>query len=361
MSELDFHSVFTSDLWTDAGGIAWANEPSYLRSTTYRSPAGCSAQIGFNRVSRHRGLLRVQRLGFNELVDESLDEVTIEYNRFRGPQTIPFASSLDWLLTEIDTRQDWQEILFSRIAADELQAIQSAAQSRNWGWYLEEARPGFKVDFKKIRNDHAGDFIASLSQNSREQLRRARRFCEKQYGPLKIEVASGEEQALEFLEGLAVLHRLRWSSQAHQRGKGFENPAFTAFHKELVRLGTKSRKVEMMRVSAGSSILAYLYNFRASTEIHFYMSGVNYDLDSKSRAGIIAHDLAIEFYMQDPTLETYDFLAGANRYKDSLSNEKYEMFSIVLQRPNFWLSAERALRKLKRNHLSKTAPGASSL
>ncbi len=360
MNDLDFHSVFTSDLWTDAGGIAWANEPAYLRAIRYRSPAGCSAQIGINRVSRHRGLLRVQRLGFNELVDESLDEVTIEYNRFRGPQNIPFASSLDWLLTEIDKRQDWQEILFSRIAADELRALQSAAQSRNWGWYLEDARPGFKVDFEKIRNVHAGDFVASLSQNSREQLRRARRFCEKQYGPLKLELASNEEQALEFLDALAVLHRLRWSSQAHQRGKGFENLAFAAFHKELVTLGTKSRKVEMIKVSAGSSVLAYLYNFRASKEIHFYMSGVNYDLDSKSRAGIIAHDLAIEFYLQDATLNTYDFLAGANRYKDSLSNEKYEMFSIVLQRPNFWLTAERAVRKLKRKHRPQSVQGAIS-
>lgn len=357
MNEHDFHSVFTSTLWTDAEAIAWANEPSYLHSTLYQSPSGCSAQIGLNRMTRHRGLLGVQRLGFNELVDESLDEVTIEYNRFRGPQNIPFASSLDWLLTEIDKRQDWQEILFSRIAANELQAIQSAAQSRHWGWYLEEARPGFKVDFDKIRNDHAGDFIASLSQNSREQLRRARRFCEKQYGPLKLELATSEEQALEFLGALAVLHRRRWSSQAHQRGKGFENPAFAAFHKELVKRGTKSRKVEMIRVSAGSTVLAYLYNFRATQEIHFYMSGVNYDLDSKSRAGIIAHDLAIEFYLQDPTLDTYDFLAGANRYKDSLSNEKYEMFSIVLQRPNLWLAGERVLRKLKRKYFAQTVQG----
>jgi Acetyltransferase (GNAT) domain len=357
MNSPDFHSVFTSDLWTDAGGIAWANEPAYLQSTQYRSPSGCSAQIGINRVSRHRGFLRVQRLGFNELVDESLDEVTIEYNRFRGPQSVPFASSLEWLLSDLERRKDWQEILFSRIAANELKEIQSAAQRRNWGWYLEESRPGFKVAFEKIRSDHGGDFVASLSQNSREQLRRARRFCEKQYGPLKLEIAESEEQALEFLEALAVLHRLRWSSQAHQRGRGFENPAFAAFHKELVRLGTKSRKVEMIKVSAGSSVLAYLYNFRASKEIHFYMSGVNYDLDSKSRAGIIAHNLAIESYLQDETLDAYDFLAGANRYKDSLSNEKYEMFSIVLQRPGFWLTAERALRKLKRRHFPQTGQG----
>jgi hypothetical protein len=349
------HSLFTSDLWWQVAEDVWKHKPAYLRARSYTSPEGCTVLIGQGKLSRQFGLVRVRRLAFNEFVDDGLDDVTIEFNRFRGTFEIPFERSLNWLLDELDGRRDWDEIFFSRVVDPEFEVLKRTAKRRGWGWYLQDTLEGFRVNLASVRATHQGNFLASISTNSREQIRRSRRFCEKQYGPLRVVLASSSAQAEQFLNELAVLHRARWNSGEFQDDptKGFANPDFFEFQRQLVLRGFASNQVELLKVCAGDHALAYLYNFKSGPEVHFYMSGVNYDIDSKARPGIVAHSSVIEHYLAQPDLVSYDFLAGASRYKESLSNERYRMTCVVMQRPGLILAAERQLRNIKRKHFSK--------
>jgi CelD/BcsL family acetyltransferase involved in cellulose biosynthesis len=69
-------------------------------------------------------------------------------------------------------------------------------------------------------------------------------------------------------------------------------------------------------------------------------------LDEKMRPGLVAHWQAIEYCLASG-LQSYDFLAGDNRYKRSLSSREYMQYWVYLQRPRLKLRTEQLARRLK--------------
>ena len=110
----------------------------------------------------------------------------------------------------------------------------------------------------------------------------------------------------------------------------FANPAFLHFHRELISRGFLRGETDLLCVRAGESAVGYLYNFRYGHRVLTYQSGFAYPQASSARKpGLTTHHLAIEMYRAEGAA-VYDFLAGEDRYKSSLSNARTDLSWIDL-------------------------------
>ena len=165
-------------------------------------------------------------------------------------------------------------------------------------------------------------FLASRSANTRAQLRRSERAYRAD-GEMSISRASSEAEAVAWFEALGALHQATWVS----RGKpgAFANPEFVAFHRELIARGFPRGEIDLLCARAGETVIGYLYNFRLAGRVLTYQSGFAYSPDGGARKpGLTTHCLAIEMY-RAKGMRIYDFLAGEDRYKTSLSNAEISL------------------------------------
>ncbi|MDP9095350.1 MAG: GNAT family N-acetyltransferase [Pseudomonadota bacterium] len=177
-----------------------------------------------------------------------------------------------------------------------------------------------------LSSDPARPFIQRLSRNTRHQLRRSNRVYAAQ-ASLTVCRAETVESGLAFLSDMIVLHDRTWLA----RGKkgAFSTPAVRRFYRQLIAGGIPAGEVDLLRVAAGDAIVGYLMNFTHAGTVSAYQSGFDYaSAGSHQKPGLTCHYLAIEHY-QSRGFHTYDFLAGADRYKLSLANA---------QRRLHWLS-----------------------
>ena len=196
--------------------------------------------------------------------------------------------------------------------------------------------------------DLAGEYIDSLSANTRYQIRRSdRHYAAK--GPLRLEPANSLAQAQSYLDALSTLHQRAW--QRRGRAGAFANPAFTAFHRALLERGVQRGEIDVLQISAGSQALGYLYNFIQSGRVVTYQSGFDYDGQASAthaRPGLTSHRMAIEHYRR-AGLRSYDFLAGDARYKQTLSNAETRLFWLTAMRRSSWPAQVHQAEMMARN------------
>lgn len=173
------------------------------------------------------------------------------------------------------------------------------------------------VDFSAVPRHEP--FIDGLRRNTRHQLRRSNRVYEES-GPLQLHRAATVETALDFLGKLIVMHDITWEG----RGKpgAFATPAVRRFHHALITRGVPKGEVDLLRITAGPTLVGYLMNFNYNGQVSAYQSGFNYAAAGPhQKPGLTCHYLAIEVYRAAGAIG-YDFLAGADRYKLSLANSQ---------------------------------------
>jgi CelD/BcsL family acetyltransferase involved in cellulose biosynthesis len=194
--------------------------------------------------------------------------------------------------------------------------LAAAAGLRGRAVLHDATRPSPLVDLASLRQGGTG-FLDSLSGNARQQLRRATRAAALS-GPLALARAADAGEAHDWLDRLAALHQATW--QARGRPGAFAAPHFGRFHHALIDRAHKRREVDLLRATAGTRVLGYLYNFRHRGRVSTYQSGFDYaGAAPHEKPGLICHHLAIEAALADGA-DSYDFLAGDARYKTSLAN-----------------------------------------
>ena len=159
-------------------------------------------------------------------------------------------------------------------------------------------------------------YLATLSANTRQQLRRSDRRLGGAAG-LRMTGAATLEEALGFLDALAVLHQASWT----QRGRpgAFANPWFRRFHAELLARALPRGEADLLRIDGAAGPVGYLYNFRHRGRVLAYQSGFDYAAaGSHGKPGLSCHRAAIERARTEGDT-AYDFLAGDSRYKRSLA------------------------------------------
>jgi CelD/BcsL family acetyltransferase involved in cellulose biosynthesis len=271
------------------------------------------ALFNMRRGSFGRNILWLGESGIAEL-----DALFIEYNGFlvvHGQPASVLAQGLMATQSAPIGEIGWnrgRSLVLSGVSAEYV----AAAQCGRGVVRIRSARPAPFVDLNSIRKS-GGDFLASLSPNTRYQLRRSeRRYAS--LGRLTLRRAGSRSEALDFLARLARLHHVYWVA----RGKpgAFDNGFVMRFHTALIGRAFDENTIDLIEIKAGQSVIGYLYNFKHRGRIYAYQSGFDYTLPHRHcKPGLTCHHLAIELCLSEGA-HTYDFLAGEDRYKQSLAN-----------------------------------------
>jgi CelD/BcsL family acetyltransferase involved in cellulose biosynthesis len=215
----------------------------------------------------------------------------------------------------------------------------------------ERSNPCYLVELGPMA-DGKRDYLDQLTGNTRQQIRQSLKAYQ-QRGPIELTQAEDIETAHEYLDRLITLHQARWTSKG--RSGAFNDHYFVDFHRQLIERSFERKEIQMLRVRVGGTDLGYLYNFVHRGRVLFYQSGFDYDLIEKhGRPGLVMHTLAVR-HNAGLGHHTYDFLAGAARYKKSLSTSFEVLSWIVLHRQTRAFKIESVLRKCKRYFDSRRA------
>jgi CelD/BcsL family acetyltransferase involved in cellulose biosynthesis len=173
-------------------------------------------------------------------------------------------------------------------------------------------------------------FLESRSANTRHQLRRS----DREYaatGAVTIDRADTLARAYEFLDGLATLHQASWV--AREQPGAFANPFFGRFHRALIARGLERGEIDLLRIAAGSRTIGFVYNFRYRERSLAYQSGFDFAHAGRhGKPGLTCHHAAIRFAARWGA-SRYDFLAGDDRYKRSLSDRSELLHWIEVASP----------------------------
>ncbi len=319
------------------------------------SDPGALALLG-SRTQRRHGWLRVRQVGLNVALDDDLDEPTMELNGFYGATPQDFSARFDALLGWLGKRRDWDELRVPGVISARAAEVEGLAQRHGLRVRTEKQAQTWWLDLDRLRARGSGDWLDTLSANTRQQLRRARRAIEKAHGPLSVRQAGSVDEALEWMDALADLHRARWAVPGTR--SGFDIPSFRAFQRDLVRRAFPVGGVQMLRIAAGDEPLAWLYNLVLDGHVHFLMSGIDYARFERFRPGMLAHQMAIEHNLAAGA-RIYDFLGGSQRYKASFATDGDTQHWLVLWRPRPGLLLEDLLRRARQRWRAARQPRAA--
>ena len=198
------------------------------------------------------------------------------------------------------------------------------------------------VDLDEVRA-RGGNYLSLLSANTRYQINRAKKLCEK-IGPLRLETARDTLSAMDIYHELVGFHENTWTNRS-QKG-AFSSDYLLQFHKQLIQSRFQYGEIQLLKIKCGNKTLGCLYNFVYKNNVYFYQSGINYDVDKRLKPGIISHVEAIGHNTAEGH-KIYDFLTGGSRYKTSLATHHNRMIWIRLQKPRLKFRIEDALKTFK--------------
>jgi CelD/BcsL family acetyltransferase involved in cellulose biosynthesis len=323
-------SFFLSWTWISTWLESVAERPMLVRvrSGTEITALGL---LGRANIVRHL-FVRSRQLHLHQSGSPDLDRITIEFNGFLVRQGLEADVVPQIFRRLVDLTGPWDECVLPGVPAQYM----AFGKGAGYACTTDRRSPNFLVNLEGLRQQKL-DLTQTLSRNSRAQLRRALRLAGTE-GPLHIHAASDLEEALSYFAALKNLDR--------RRGGAFATVARDQFHRRLIARGWGRGEVELLRASAGNHTIGYLYQFSYRGQILSYQIAYAPGKDNRHHPGIVMHYLAIE-RAKTCGGQTYDFLAGQARYKNSLGDEGEKMLWLRLQkpRPSFWL--ERALSRMR--------------
>jgi hypothetical protein len=337
-------SVFLSSWWLSHYLKSWDDQIQYLQSAEPLCIFG-------KQTFRNRLGFQYQRIALNQSLEPKLESLTLEDNGFANSSNALSERLLPQLLDQLNDCPSWDELRISALNESMVSAFFDWAKSNGLIVYEYAKSETFWVDFSVLNHQDAEPFLSSRSANCRQQLRRAKRQIEEQIGLLSIEKANTIEEANGWLAELGKLHQLRWPSQNPL--EGFNNPYFTDFFQKIIGDGLLNGKVQLLKISAGTNAIGYLFNLVKNGRVSFLMSGIDYHEIEKYKPGMLCHWLAIETNL-NLGMQVYDFLNGTNRYKESLSTNRAAVKTITIARPRLGLQFEHLIRRLQRLGRNRT-------
>jgi hypothetical protein len=336
------HSVFLSGFWIRnwLAALPPETDAELIVISRKADPVAMAWIVGKNVV--RYGIIKSRTLILNESGHQHLDRLTIEYNGLLSKdKETEYATQglLEWLGMP---ERSWDELVMSGIEEATFRAMVKNAKKYGLNVRVTNRMSSPYVDLEKVRTSELG-YLGLLSRNSRAQIRRSLRLYEQQ-GPIRVSVARTLNDANAYMARLVELHQEYWIEKG--RTGAFEDPTIRRFHRGLIEDGMSKGCVQIVRVAAGERDIGYLYNFLYNGIAYNYQSGFIYSDDNRLKPGIVCHYLAIQHNLNLGCLR-YDFLAGDDRYKQSLATDASEQVWCVVQRPRLLFRAEDRLRMIK--------------
>lgn len=284
------------------------------------------------RVLEKRLAGRTATLLLNQSGDAVADRVFVEYNGVLAANPGVEGAAMHALLG----RHDWRALRLAGIAPDSGLLSQGRFRRRT----RVDASPARFVDLDAVRDSEMA-YLSLVSSNTRNQIRRA---MKERIGEATVTRAD-PSQAAAWLEEMHALNGGRHADNA------WDDPTFRAFCAELVARGHGNGEVDLIRVEQGGQLLGLLLNFVYRGRAMNYQSAFVQPLSGKDKPGLLAHAAAVGHYAARGQA-LYSFLAGKDRYKESLSTGTEQLEWWVLERFSPRLEAEALVRRLLRRPAS---------
>jgi len=328
-----FLSWFWIGTWVELAG-----PPDFILVGRARGEIVCLGLLRRTVQWRHR-FVRSRILCLHETGEADQDALYTEYNGFvsdrrfgnLGPQAVAFIRGCR-ALGRFDELQ-----IGGAVEADH-EAISAAGHKTQ----LYGRKSTAFVDLRAVRKG-GGDYLATLSSNTRYQIRRALKIYESR-GPLSLQPARTTEEALRFFDELGRLHEAAWRKRGG--GGAWQYPFLVAFQKRVIETAFDAGGIDIVRISCGETPIGYIHCFVHDGWIGSYLSGFAYEDDNKIKPGLVSFYLYIEHKLKTVG-EVFDFLAGDHRYKTSLGQPGPTMLWFRVQERRPQLMLEEALRRIK--------------
>jgi CelD/BcsL family acetyltransferase involved in cellulose biosynthesis len=328
-------SYFLSWGWIGAWlrQIAVALQPVVVRVWLGEQLVGLAVFVP--RDIKRRIVFRASALFLHEYPFDHKNMV-IEYNGLlaaRGHESAVYAETIRHLMHDF---KRYDEFHFAALAEGPSLDHLLCAANDNAVLLVDDESTAWQVDLEAL-GPGVDAFVATLSKNRRTQLRRSIRLYEAQ-GPLSLVEARDTEQALEFFDGLKLLHTER--RRLKGEGGAFANPVWEDFHRTLIKDRFGAGEIQMIRVTTPVMTVGYLYNIIWRKQVYVLQTGFVTDDDKRSLPGYVVHTLAI-VHNRDKGMCVYDLMHGESLYKKILCNRSRRLCWVVLQRPRLKFSLER--------------------
>lgn len=268
----------------------------------------------------------------------AFDRLYIEYNGFLCKHTV------DLQFIDIIKRlpNSWDEIYLPGLHTGSFPGVVVLDTISPYNTIVDDDLLSPFVDLDRVRAK-GGDYLSLLSANTRAQILRSYRLCEKT-APVQLQSARDTQSAMDIYHELVGLHEDAWKKRG--RSGVFSFDYMFQFHKQLIQSRFEHHEIQLLRIKSGDNTLGCLYNFVYKGNVSFYQSGINYSLDKRLKPGLVAHVEAIR-HNAAADQKTYDFLGGESRYKMSLATHHNRLVWIRLQKPLLKFRVENVLRTVK--------------
>lgn len=297
--------------------------------------------IVIERCATRRAVVRSRALHLTESGDAGLDSVAVIHNGLltvREKEADVVTSAMAWFVDGLRSGR-WDEVYLPGVGGSYLAKAQEAGLDP----LVLTKQANHYVDLSMIRAQGT-DYLSTLGKRTRRNIRQSLRLYGAR-GPIALTLASSREEAHCFLEGLMHLHQKSW--QARKLPGAFANPAYCQFHRRLIDERFSAGEIQLARVTAGSDVIGFQYNFVYGGQVSSYQSGLRYEADGNLRPGVVSDCLAIEHNLACG-VASYDFLQGDTLYKRTMSTDRREHVWLILQRDRLLFHVENFARHLKR-------------
>jgi CelD/BcsL family acetyltransferase involved in cellulose biosynthesis len=173
-------------------------------------------------------------------------------------------------------------------------------------------------------------FKSSLGKWARENVfRRARRLLESD--AWQFRKVEGPDELDPALDGLIRLHQARWQSRGEPGA--FALTGASGFLKEAARASLSEGRLRLWTLAEGDRIAAAQIGFVDNGVYHAFQAGFD-QKHARQGLGSVMNGMCIRACVEDPEVHTYDFMGGADAYKQNWSKTSRETVSLSYLRPS---------------------------
>lgn len=173
------------------------------------------------------------------------------------------------------------------------------------------------------------DYLARLSANRRQQIRRARRRVFDQEG-IQLDRLCSIEQLDQWFAELVRLHHKRWQQKGEDE-HAFRTPAYNRFHRDFMAAMLDGNALRLWGLKKNDQLIAMLYCLSDGNETYYFQGGFDTDYDDL-KPGMVLMSCAMEHAIREGC-RRFDMMKGNYDFKRSLAKDTGFTWDLLLIRP----------------------------
>jgi CelD/BcsL family acetyltransferase involved in cellulose biosynthesis len=196
-------------------------------------------------------------------------------------------------------------------------------------------KPAHKCPFTSLPRS-PDTYLMSLPRKHRKELNRNVRVMEREGFKIDFVDCSDSQSLEEGMNGFFELHQRRWKSKGLPGV--FEDQRIHDFNLEIAKIFSQNGWLGLYLLKLSDKPVAALYGFKYLSKYYAYLSGFDPQY-SKYGVGSLLFMFAINKCIQEGLTE-FDFMRGAEEYKDRWNTMARWTQEATLVRKGFWTSFE---------------------